>query len=228
MFSFVQKFCYLFNTSPELDTKVSFFSDSIVLSSSDFSNLIIPISIAEGYVKSELGLLFRGGITKGSYYHKDGVTFGPAVVSAYRLESLANYSRILIDNMIVDENDDSIEIFQDIDGRYCLNLSALIIYNNTQSGGDRAHFSDGDPVDILTTNFRDERKAILDAIQKHMGTAVVEKYSWRIRPYNFTCAKLADHPEVVNQLISLSQPELDRFAQSVHSEMITNADLSFV
>ncbi|MBQ6929246.1 MAG: hypothetical protein IJN27_02950 [Oscillospiraceae bacterium] len=45
LFEFMDKFCFLFNTSPELKINVSFFSDSIVLTTDELDNLIIPIYI---------------------------------------------------------------------------------------------------------------------------------------------------------------------------------------
>ena len=70
------------------------------LTADELERLVEPIYIAESYLKDKLGLLFRGGICYGKYYHKDSVTFGPAVVSAYKLEGKANYSRILLDEGI--------------------------------------------------------------------------------------------------------------------------------
>jgi len=60
---FVSKFQGLFNSSPQLHTKVAFFSDSIVLTTDKMSHLqmlFCAIWIAEGYLYSQTGLLFRG------------------------------------------------------------------------------------------------------------------------------------------------------------------------
>ncbi len=43
LFEFVEQFCYLFNTSPSLKINVSFFSDSIILSSCSLDKFVIPI-----------------------------------------------------------------------------------------------------------------------------------------------------------------------------------------
>lgn len=70
------------------------------MTADELEKLVAPIYIAESYLKDKLGLLFRGGIYYGKYYHDNGVTFGPAVVAAYKLEGKANYSRILLDEKI--------------------------------------------------------------------------------------------------------------------------------
>ncbi len=226
LFSFVDKFCYLFNTSPNLKVKVSFFSDSIVLSSENFANLIAPIYIAESFLKSELGLLFRGGITKGKYYNTNGVTFGPAVVKAYNLEESAKYSRVIIDDIVVNEQEDCFEIFKDIDGKYCLNLSSFIVVKSNKYGNGEVKYPSGNPATNILRNFEEERESILCAIKKHIGTDVSEKYLWRIRPFNYTCEAVAASPIQVKPLDTLNQDELKQFSARLLDERITIIDAS--
>ena len=223
LFSFVEKFCYLFNSSPDLGVNVSFFSDSIILSTDEFHKLFVPISIAESYLKSELKLLFRGGITKGKYYHSNGVTFGPAVVSAYHLENQAIYSRILIDEKILEgDTNDGVGIFRDIDGRWCLNISALTILEGTSYDSDGKHYPDGDPGENILKNFRESRKTILDAIKEHLGTPVVEKYIWRIRSYNYTCELYAKHPNMITMFQALNYEPPESFSKALLELRISN------
>lgn len=185
LFEYVEKFKYLFNSSPKLKVNVSFFSDSIVISSDKFGMLTIAISIIEGYLISTLGLLFRGGITKGEYYHSQGVTFGPAVITAYQLENKANYSRILIDSCIeVDE--ETLEIFKDIDGYNCLNLESLCLWDGVVFAPEGPIY-DNISLESVLNNFQKKKESILKKVFEYKGSKVVEKYLWRIRPYNYTC-----------------------------------------
>ena len=223
LFSFVEKFCYLHNTSPQLGVNVSFFSDSIVLSADEFYKLVVPISIAESYLKSELHLLFRGGITKGKYYHSRGVTFGPAVVAAYRLENQAVYSRILLDDKIMEnDNNDYIAIFRDTDGKWCLNIYALTAFSGTSYGPDGEHYPEGDPGEIVLDNFRKSRHAILEAINAHLGTPAAEKYIWRIRPFNFACEKYAAQPKEIPIIRERNYDPTDDFSKALLDMRITS------
>ena len=225
LFSFVDKFCHLFNTSEYLGIHVSFFSDSIVLSTDEFVNLIVPIYIAEEYLKKELKLLFRGGITKGQYFFSEGVTFGPAVVSAYRLEKEAYYSRILIDKKIIDENTNSgLEIYCDIDGKWCLNLSSLIVFEETSFGIEGEGYPDGDPGDIIRGIFKRNRDSILESIAVHIGTPVVEKYIWRVRQFNYTCKQYAENPAVIPMFKSLNYEPPEDFCKALLDLRINNVD----
>ena len=225
LFSFVDKFCYLYNTSPSLGVHVSFFSDSIVLSADEFAQLLLPIVIAEGYLKSELKLLFRGGITKGKYYHSSGVTFGPAVVSAYHLENQANYSRILIDDRIIEKDiNEPQTVFRDTDGRWCMNIAAFIVFEGTSFGQDGAHYPDGNPGDIILNNFRKSRIAIIEAINAHLATPVVEKYIWRIKPFNYTCEHYAGHPTNIPMFRDQNYVPPESFSKALQEMKISNFD----
>ena len=116
---FVNKFQYLYNKSPELKVKISFFSDSIVLSTEDNSHLgmvLLAIWIAESYLYEHTSLLFRGAISEGKYYNENNISFGPAVIKSYKLENEANYSRIIIDKNIMKKFETiPLDIFKDID-----------------------------------------------------------------------------------------------------------------
>lgn len=49
-----------------------------------------------------LGLLFRGGVTVGNLYHKNGVVVGEALINSYELETNTSYPRIEVSNEVVD------------------------------------------------------------------------------------------------------------------------------
>ena len=194
LFSFINKFCYLFNTSKNLNVEVSFFSDSIVISSKKLKSLIVPILLAESYLQNELGLLFRGGIAYGKYYHKEGVTFGPAVIEAYKLENIAVYSRILIHKEIIVPEDIDICYFRDIDGYWCINPMATILNEIEAYGPDGIHYPEGDILEALKVRIVVHRERILAGIRRYMGSSVVEKYLWRIRAFNHTCRLYEEIP----------------------------------
>lgn len=190
LFDFMKKFCYLFNDSKKLETEVSFYSDSIIITSSDIMSLIPAIWIAESYLKKELGLLFRGAICYDNYFHEKGITFGPGVIKSYELEKKAIYSRIIVDKDIA-INEGDIFYYKDIDGITCLNPYAIIL-DEILSFGDGVHYPEGDINSLLLERFEFNKNEILKNINKYKGTPVIEKYIWRIRPFNYTCNMVAN------------------------------------
>lgn len=63
--------------------------------------LITCITLQEMFFTRSNPILLRGGITAGEFLHFDQITFGPALVKAYLLESeVAIYPRIVIDKKI--------------------------------------------------------------------------------------------------------------------------------
>lgn len=193
LFEFIKKFCYLFNTSPQLDVNVSFFSDTIIITSKELSKLQVPICISEIYLKSTLGLLFRGGIVYGKYYHKDGSTFGPAVIEGYKLEKQAVYSRILIaDNIPIKEND--LMFFVDVDGQKCLNPYGILVFEPVINLSKESS-SKIDINKLVIENFSTLRNELLLQINKYKGSSVVDKYLWRVRAYNSVCRLILKLPE---------------------------------
>ena len=195
LFQFVEKFCYLFNCSPELAQNVSFFSDSIVLATDNLYQLSISISIAESYLKDNLELLFRGGITHGKYYYENNVMFGPAVIAAHNLETKANYSRVLIDPVLNIAEEPELLAFTDLDGYSVFNPYCLILNHGCRYGGDDRVVYPEDPTLNLERVFSQCRNEIIEKIQQYNGNPVVEKYLWRIRPYNYTCNTLLRLPD---------------------------------
>jgi hypothetical protein len=225
LFEFVRKFCYLFNSSPELKINVSFFSDSIVLTADDLEKLIAPIYIAESYLKDKLELLFRGGICYGKYYHDNGVAFGPAVVSAYKLEGKANYSRILIDEKIQILEEENVLFYRDIDGYLCLNPMSAILEEPIAFGPEGAVYPEGNINEIINDCFSKHREVILKQIAKNKGTSVVDKYLWRVRVFNYTCNLISDIPvgETIYNEINFSSNE--QLKGLIKKQIITEEDV---
>ena len=192
LFTFIEKFRYFYNSSPKLKTEISFFSDSIIITTSNFESAVVAVYIAESYLQKNIGLLFRGGLTYGKYYHENNVTFGPAVIAAYKLEQKAVYSRIIIDKELSNPIDEELLIFQDIDGAICCNPYATMINENISYGRNNVVYQDKDITKKIIYSFKENRNRLLHQIKIHKGSPVVDKYLWRIRPYNYTCDLIAN------------------------------------
>ena len=181
LFEFVEKFRYFYNTSPELNVKVAFFSDSIVLTTDNqenFTMLLSAIWVAESFLKENTKLYFRGGISKGLYYNEAGVAFGPAIVNSYKLENKAIYSRIIIDDEIaVNYDEDDFLIIKDSDGKYCFNPFSIGLLRNTSELNKEE----------LTKSMEEEREILIDTILENFYTDFIDKYLWRIKPFNKMC-----------------------------------------
>lgn len=82
------------------------FSDSIVVSAEGTPHglmTVLEISRAFACLLLQYGLLTRGGVAGGQLLHEPKVIFGPAMVSAYRLESqTAKVARIILADDCVD------------------------------------------------------------------------------------------------------------------------------
>lgn len=82
------------------DFKSTMFSDSIILSCAVSKAGLMHLLLAIGDLAISLlaaGLLTRGGLSKGLFYHNDGLAFGPAVLEAYKIEnSIARYPRTVL------------------------------------------------------------------------------------------------------------------------------------
>jgi hypothetical protein len=64
-----------------------------------------------------LGLLVRGGLSRGKLYHQGRVVVGEAMVDAYRLETkVARNARVVVSPRISDND----RLFTDADGERCL------------------------------------------------------------------------------------------------------------
>lgn len=226
LFSFINKFCYLFNSSEKLKINVSFFSDSIVITAEELTSLIPPIYIAESYLQAHLGLLFRGGVAFGKYYHQNGVTFGPAVISAYQLEKKANYSRIIIDPDITTNKDTDAYFFKDIDGYTCINPFSVLLNEIEAYGADGVHYPDGDICDAIKEVLVKYRSRILESIKRYVGMSVVEKYLWRIRAFNYTCRMYAEMPceTIIYEPIGYAVDK--RFKELLASQIISEEEIS--
>ena len=93
--------------SENTSAKVTTFSDNIVISyPANGKDSLFYILIDLIHLQLELlqqGVLVRGGIAKGKVRHTKEMVFGPAMVTAYELESkYAVYPRIIVEKQTVD------------------------------------------------------------------------------------------------------------------------------
>ena len=84
-----------------LDTEISAFSDSVIISGSDSQAVSVFLESAKfATLLLKNGFLCRGAVSVGDMYHKDGIVFGQAYINAYMAESKrAIYPRIIVNKM---------------------------------------------------------------------------------------------------------------------------------
>jgi hypothetical protein len=72
----------------------------------------------------DMGLLVRGGLSRGILYHHGRVVVGEAMVDAYRLERyVAKQARVAVSSRILDNEG----LFDDVDGTRCLEFFAELM-----------------------------------------------------------------------------------------------------
>ncbi len=123
----------------DVGKKVSFFSDSLILSypinETSISFLLMDLLHLSWRLINEKVLL-RGGITMGNLYHEDNIAYGKAFIDAYTLESkYAIFPRIILQkktylefkNLLkIDEINKLSWIKKDIDGFYYFDMLLAI------------------------------------------------------------------------------------------------------
>ncbi|UOY08909.1 hypothetical protein L0P88_10225 [Muricauda sp. SCSIO 64092] len=172
--------------------RITQFSDSIVVSFAlsdknafvelldDIMRIIINF-ILKGY-------LVRGGISYGKLFHNDNLVFGPAMITAYELESrIAIYPRVIFDKELVDTliqngdtdlkslllNDVESSYFwkEDFDGKYYLNF-----FKGSEFYMDEHEY--------YRTFLRELRIFITKALKNRSSQTVRTKYGWLRTKYN--------------------------------------------
>lgn len=132
---------------------VTQFSDSFVLSCSagnpgSCSLLLQAVDKLQAIFFWHLGMLMRGGMSKGKLIHiQGGPLFGPAMNAAYALESKsAIYPRVLIDASAAAQLNDawgsgSSPIFETFDGHKALDLVSCLWFKHQQEPQDFSNLS---------------------------------------------------------------------------------------
>lgn len=129
------------------------FSDSFVLScpadnQGSCRMLLQAIDRLQNIFFKYLGMLMRGGVSKGELIHEQGgPLFGPAMNAAYALESgSAIYPRVLFDGEAAKHvgktwGDGPSPVFTTFDGHQALDLISCLAFKNQQEPQDWAAFN---------------------------------------------------------------------------------------
>jgi hypothetical protein len=87
-------------------TNFTVMSDSIVISAPAVGvglSFIIYLCSSIQYMLLRKGITLRGGIAKGEFFYSANITYGPALIEAYKIESeVANYPRVVISDEITE------------------------------------------------------------------------------------------------------------------------------
>ena len=162
--------------------EVSVFSDSIALSTN--CDNLWGIIWSCGSLQAEIlkvGVLTRGGISKGKTFHEDDILYGEGMINAYRIESKAAiYPRIVLDPKLIPGLNEGLRYYslrQDSDSLWFINpfsFNAII-----------------DDTDELTADGYDPHELYLKELGDHIDKGKAEaktvdqvsKWTWLKRIY---------------------------------------------
>ncbi|MBQ6929245.1 MAG: hypothetical protein IJN27_02945 [Oscillospiraceae bacterium] len=154
------------------------------------------------------------------------MTFGPAVIAAYKLEGKAKYSRILIDEKICLPEENSIIYYRDPeDGYLCLNPIGVILSDPISYVAEGEVYPEGDMNEIISNCFLKQRKMILKQISRYKNTTVIDKYLWRVKAFNYTCNLIIDIPneEVIYKKINFVSNQ--QLKELLKNQLIVEEDI---
>jgi len=186
------------------------FSDSIVRSVPLDSNSnqtfpqgllfyeLFQLAYIQSFLIYEYGIFLRGAMTIADISIHDGIVFGPALVTAYELESKhAVYPRILVDSALFDAFEANPKLLGASHHSPAQDLEYLNHYSVEDSDGHRyinylsgTHLGEFD--DVLNVVERHYAR-IKTAVSNANGTpCVIEKYRWCARYHNLVVESWAD------------------------------------
>ena len=171
------KISSLNENTAQRDLEVSVFSDCIAISAEhDNYHGVIWTAIHLQSSLLVLGILTRGGISKGNLVHKDDMLYGEGMIKAYKLESKAAiYPRILVDSEIIGSTNDyyrSVFFHQDMDGLWYLNPFSIGL---VPGGADELAADGWDPHEVGL----DELKRYIDkSISTLTKPDQIAKWNW--------------------------------------------------
>ena len=162
--------------------EVSVFSDSIALSTNcdNLWGLIWSCGSLQAEIL-KVGVLTRGGISKGKTFHEDDILYGEGMINAYRIESKAAiYPRIVIDPILISELNEGLRYYslrQDSDSLWFINPFSF----NAIIDGAEALAADGnDPHEL----YLEELGSHIDKGKAEAKTVdQVSKWTWLNRVY---------------------------------------------
>ena len=69
-----------------------------------------------------------------------------------------------------------------------------MIFTEVLSSGPEGTIYPDNITDEIVAQYTKHRSELLKQIDQHRGSSVVEKYLWRLRPYNYTCNFIQNMP----------------------------------
>ena len=165
---------------PDKVCKLTHFSDSIVVSSGtsplEIVDLLETLSIIYQHFFTN-GLLLRGGLTIGSIFHHETTVFGPALISAWKLESEhAIFPRIIVDPTFLKEFKETPELFIDPQNEDEVLILDGVYRDMVRQDSDGYYFVDFLRVREWAGPFSSE--FISSELLAHETDSVRRKYSW--------------------------------------------------
>ncbi|HEY6914561.1 MAG TPA: hypothetical protein VI413_07790 [Paludibacter sp.] len=208
-FNFVEKICYLYNTSDIHNIKIAFFSDSFVLTTNEktkdsLSSIFFACHMINIQLYEATKLFTRGAICSGDYYHQNNITFGPGIIKAYReQESNAKFIRLIVERSLVHMIELPISSFIESDEEYVYYCNYFLletferITSASKGNIDNLNFELAKPI------LRKNRQIINDNLAIYRDTNVYEKYEWLITPFNSCCKHFASFNNSDEEFLNL-------------------------
>lgn len=171
--------------------KMSFCSDSIFLTCDDYEKgkfnciqMFSAIYLLSETLYRQCGLLFRGGVTEGWFYHDETNIFGEAVNRAVALENAAKTSRILLDPEKKMVNTKWCNTFRDVDNGLCVNLYAELFAQRAGQFEKAGISSRKEAYQILLLLLVKTRESVIKMCRAHIHKPEAEKYLFQCHAFN--------------------------------------------
>lgn len=255
----INRVCDYINEIKKLGVKAAFFSDSIVLMEEDgYWGIIIGIRLLEYMLNKETGLLYRGAIVKGKYFHDGNMCFGPAVIEAHNLETKsAIHSRIIVSEEVGCEV--SMEFFRDIDNKWCFNPYFDAMWRNPEDFiSEKKYETEGAKrpiIDQMCDALMNARNTICENIvnaileeketeedkrkiedtskenqdkERKNDVKVIDKYMWRTTPFNYTCDYLIRYYDECEYLNKNNFVMTDEYAKRIAKLKIDISEFTMI
>ena len=171
------KISSLTENTAQKDLEVSVFSDCVAISAErDNYHGVIWTAIHLQSSLLVLGILTRGGISKGGLVHEDDILYGEGMIKAYKLESKAAiYPRILIDLEIIELTNEyyrSVFFQQDMDGLWYLNPFSIGL---VPGGADELAADGWDPHEV---GLKELKRYVDKSVSSLTKPDQIAKWNW--------------------------------------------------
>lgn len=171
--------------------KMSFCSDSVFLTCTDYEKgkfkciqMFSAIYLLAETLYKQCGLLFRGGVTEGWFYHDETNIFGEAVNRAVTLEADAKTSRILLDSKKKLVDTKWCNTIRDVDNCLCVNLYAELFAQKIGQFENKGISSRKEAFQILLHLLDKTRDSVIQMCQAHINKPEAGKYLFQCYAFN--------------------------------------------